>query len=168
MDSTSCSCHEQEWEVGHAITSRVVTKISSCQVVTTSRQGIKRLGISFGSIFLLFSNKSSLGPLSLNNNHLKRFWCSKNILQYFTPLLIYNVVDVQRTDCVYARLGYCLWSVITLRYIWRCLALLIEAGADVNAREEFSTAFKTAQKKHMRSFDGLLFLYSKSKNQSDR
>ena len=43
---------------------RVVTKISSCQVNTTSRRGIKRLGISFGSIFLLFSNKSSRGPLS--------------------------------------------------------------------------------------------------------
>ena len=43
---------------------RVVTKISSCRVNTTSRQGIKRLGISFGSIFLLFSNKSSRGPLS--------------------------------------------------------------------------------------------------------
>ena len=38
---------------------RVVTKISSCRVITTSRRGIKRLGISFGSIFLLFSNKSS-------------------------------------------------------------------------------------------------------------
>ena len=44
---------------------RVVTKISSCRVNTTSRRGIKRLGISFGSIFLLFSNKSSRGPLSL-------------------------------------------------------------------------------------------------------
>lgn len=31
--------------------------------------------------------------------------------------------------------------------------LLIEAGADINVREEFSTAFQTAQKKHMRSFD---------------
>ena len=43
---------------------RVVTKISSCRVNTTSRRGIKRLGSSFGSIFLLFSNKSSRGPLS--------------------------------------------------------------------------------------------------------
>ena len=43
---------------------RVVTKISSCRVNTTSRRGIKRLGISCGSIFLLFSNKSSWGPLS--------------------------------------------------------------------------------------------------------
>ena len=44
-----------------AFSSRVVTKISSCQVNTTSRWGIKWLGISFGSIFLLFSNKSSRG-----------------------------------------------------------------------------------------------------------
>ena len=44
--------------------SRVVTKISSCRVNTTSRRGIKRLGISFGSIFSPFSNKSSRGPLS--------------------------------------------------------------------------------------------------------
>ena len=43
---------------------RVVTKISSCRVNTTSKRGIKRLGSSFGSIFLLFSNKSSRGPLS--------------------------------------------------------------------------------------------------------
>ena len=43
---------------------RVVTKISSCRVNTTGRRGIKQLGISFGSIFLLFSNKSSRGPLS--------------------------------------------------------------------------------------------------------
>ena len=45
-------------------TVRVVTKISSCRVNTTSRRGIKRLEISFGSIFLLFSNQSSRGPLS--------------------------------------------------------------------------------------------------------
>ena len=43
---------------------RVVTKISSCQVNTTSRWGIKWLGISFSSIFLLFSNKSRQGPPS--------------------------------------------------------------------------------------------------------
>ena len=39
--------------------SRVVTKFSSCQVNTTSRQGIKQLWISFGFIFLLFSNEST-------------------------------------------------------------------------------------------------------------
>ena len=43
---------------------RVVTKMSSCWVNTTSRRGIKWLGISFGSIFVLFCNKSSRGPLS--------------------------------------------------------------------------------------------------------
>ncbi|PFX22654.1 Caseinolytic peptidase B protein-like [Stylophora pistillata] len=35
----------------------------------------------------------------------------------------------------------------------RSVALLLKAGADVNAKDEFSTAFRTAQKKHMRSFD---------------
>ena len=43
---------------------RVVTKISSCRV-NTSRQGNKQLGISFGSSFLLFSNKSSRQSHSL-------------------------------------------------------------------------------------------------------
>ena len=41
------------------VISRAVTKISSCWVRTTSRQGIKQLGISFASIFLLFSYESS-------------------------------------------------------------------------------------------------------------
>ena len=43
---------------------RAVTTISSCQVNTTSRWGIKQLGISFGSIFLLFSYGSSRGLYS--------------------------------------------------------------------------------------------------------
>ena len=43
---------------------RDFTKISSCQVNTTSRRGIKQLGISFGSIFLLFSYESNQGPRS--------------------------------------------------------------------------------------------------------
>ena len=54
-------------------------RISSCWVNTTIRRGIKRLGISFGSIFVLFSNKSSRGgtlliagenpwPPALNDN----------------------------------------------------------------------------------------------------
>ena len=47
-----------------AILLRVVTKISSCRVNTTSGQGIKQLGISFGSIFLLFSFESSRGRRS--------------------------------------------------------------------------------------------------------
>ena len=46
---------------------RVVTKILSCRVNTTSRRGIKQLEISFGSIFLLFSNKSSHGGHSLSS-----------------------------------------------------------------------------------------------------
>ena len=44
---------------------KIVTKISSCQVNTTSRWGIKQLGIiSFGSIFLLFSTERSGQPHS--------------------------------------------------------------------------------------------------------
>ena len=43
---------------------RVVTKISSCRVNTTSRREKKQLGLSFGSIFLLFSFESSRGPRS--------------------------------------------------------------------------------------------------------
>ena len=38
-------------------------KISICQVNTTREQGIKQLRISFSSIFLLFSNESSLGHI---------------------------------------------------------------------------------------------------------
>ena len=44
--------------------SMIVTKISSCRVNTKCRRRIKQLGISFGSIFLLFSNKSTWGPHS--------------------------------------------------------------------------------------------------------
>ena len=51
--------------INFASMGRVVTKISSCRVNTTRRRGFKRLGISFGSIFLLFSNKSSRGPTLL-------------------------------------------------------------------------------------------------------
>ena len=48
-------------------TNRVVTKISSCWVNTTSRRGINRLGISFGSIFLPFSNIKAAGGHSLSS-----------------------------------------------------------------------------------------------------
>ena len=41
---------------------RDVSKISSCWVNTTSRQGIKQLRISFGFIFLLFSYERSQEP----------------------------------------------------------------------------------------------------------
>ena len=40
---------------------RVVTKISNCRVHAKSRGEIKQLGISFGSIFLLFSYESIWG-----------------------------------------------------------------------------------------------------------
>ena len=43
---------------------RVVSKISSCQLNTTTRRGIRQIGISFGSIFFLFSYESSQGPHS--------------------------------------------------------------------------------------------------------
>ena len=49
---------------------RAVTEISSCRVNTTSRRGIKQLGISFGHIFLLFSMKVAGGnpwPPDLND-----------------------------------------------------------------------------------------------------
>ena len=54
---------DQQVQEGKLMYFRVVIKVSSCRVNTTSRREIKRLGISFGSIFLLFSNKSSRGPL---------------------------------------------------------------------------------------------------------
>ena len=44
------------------LSTRDVTKISSCRVNTTNRWGIKQLGISFGCIFLLLSYESSQGP----------------------------------------------------------------------------------------------------------
>ena len=50
---------------------RAVTKISGCQVNKISRRGIKQLGISFGSIFLLISYESSRGnpqPPTLNGS----------------------------------------------------------------------------------------------------
>ena len=55
-----------KWDLSRKIKgpNRVVTNFSSCRVNTTSRRGIKQLGISFGSIFVLFSNKSNQVPLS--------------------------------------------------------------------------------------------------------
>ena len=44
-----------------------VTKISSCQVNTTGRRGIKQLDISFDSILILFSYERSRGEV-VNNN----------------------------------------------------------------------------------------------------
>ena len=50
---------------------RVVTKMSSFRVNTISRRGIKRLGISFGSIFFYFPIKvagENPRSLALNDN----------------------------------------------------------------------------------------------------
>ena len=43
------------------LSGRVVRKISSCRVNTTSGREIKQVGISFGSIFLLFSYERGRG-----------------------------------------------------------------------------------------------------------
>ena len=48
---------------------RAVAKISSCRVNTTSRQGIKQQGISFGSIFYYFLLKVARGNNNNNNNN---------------------------------------------------------------------------------------------------
>ena len=64
---------------------RVVTKISSCQVNTTSRRGIKRLGI-----FVLFSNKSSRGPLS------------EYLQLLMTTLLSLKVICLKRAKILYS------------------------------------------------------------------
>jgi len=45
---------------------RIVTKISSYWVDRTSRPGIKQLGVSFGSIFHLFSIESSQGHVHIS------------------------------------------------------------------------------------------------------
>ena len=42
---------------------RVVTKISSCRVNTTSRRGIKQLRVSFGSFFFYFPLKVARGHI---------------------------------------------------------------------------------------------------------
>ena len=53
------------------IYSLVVTKISSCGLNTTSRQGVRQLGISLGSSFFYFPIKvagENPQPLALNDN----------------------------------------------------------------------------------------------------
>ena len=87
-----------EQSVSNLVLHRVVTKISSCQVNTTSRRGIKWLGISFGSIIVLFSNKSSRGnprPPALNDNPVY-------IIVYFYLYKEYKTttyICIMRTDC---------------------------------------------------------------------
>ena len=49
---------QPETRIGRRQT-RDFTKISSCWVNATSRQGIQQLRISFGPIFVLFSHESS-------------------------------------------------------------------------------------------------------------
>jgi hypothetical protein len=39
--------------------------------------------------------------------------------------------------------------------LFRALLLLLEAGADPNTLEEFSTAFRMAQKKQWRTYEGI-------------
>ena len=81
--------------------SRVVTKISSCRVNTTSRRGIKRLGISFGSIFLLFSNKSSRGPLSQQSGKipgLRLLMTTLNEHAYFPLLAMLFITPITRIE----------------------------------------------------------------------
>ena len=58
---------EQKFLISALATCRVVTKISSCRVNTTSRRGIKRLGISFGSIFFYF-------PIKVAGGHSLSSW----------------------------------------------------------------------------------------------
>ena len=62
---------------------RVVTKISSFWVNTISRQGVKQLGISFGSIFLLFSNKYIYIYDLLVTNLVVNSYISSHLWYYF-------------------------------------------------------------------------------------
>ena len=78
---------------------RAVTKISSCPVNKTRKQGIKLLGIFFGSIFLLFfyesSRGKSLAPSSLNDNpdctiHGTEVWTVDNVVHVSTTDLLWS------------------------------------------------------------------------------
>ena len=78
---------------------RAVTKISSCPVNKTSKQGIKLLGIFFGSIFLLFfyesSRGKSLAPSSLNDGpdctiHGTEVWTVDNVVHVSTTDLLWS------------------------------------------------------------------------------
>ena len=51
------------WGSGYFLELHNVTKISSCRENTKSTQGIRQLGISFGSIFLLSSYEKSWGHI---------------------------------------------------------------------------------------------------------
>lgn len=44
-------------------------------------------------------------------------------------------------------------------FLYRAVKILLEAGADPNAQDEFSTPFKTAARQHKRVMEGIcLFL----------
>ena len=76
---------------------RVVTTISSCQKNTTSRQGIIQLGISFGWIFLLFSNESSQEPTqephSYQLGETPSPWLLMTALQVLTKFVIEHFLN---------------------------------------------------------------------------
>ena len=93
---------------------RVVTKISSCWVNTTSRQGIKQRGISFGSIFLLFCYKSSWGKIP-GPQILMTAWFCYNMLSKMVEIIIIikkdnlvllSVLHSSRLGCIHVK-GFC-------------------------------------------------------------
>ena len=71
--------------------SRVVTKISSCLVNTTSWRGINQLGISYGSIFLLFSNKSRRGKSPPPLSSWQKWKLLPNGCLLFSPLPCWRI-----------------------------------------------------------------------------
>ena len=82
---------------------RVVTKISSCRVKTTSRQRIRHLGISFVSIFLLFSKESSWG----------HNYCSQG--KYLAPgSSLYNSPAIPVRCRILVKSNYCNQKIILL------------------------------------------------------
>ena len=101
---------------------RVVTKISSCRVNTTSRRGIRWLGISFGSIFLLFFNKSSRGPPTQQPGKIpgSRLLMT-TLLKYCMVAVVYkrwlntrssNYKALTKKILCFAWISGCLWEVV--------------------------------------------------------
>ena len=94
-----CQPHKINYYLGVVPVYRAVTKISSCRVNTTSRRGIKRLVISFGSIFLPFSYESSRGGHVLSsqgtslspplNDNPEFIMCTLSLLLY--AIVVLNV-----------------------------------------------------------------------------
>ena len=48
---------------------------------------------------------------------------------------------------------------IQILFLYRAVKILLEAGADPNVQDEFSTPFKTAARQHKRVMEGNLFLF---------